>query len=416
MTEPAMPPVATNAATPGRTIVYSALGREMEFYDLDLATAGLERIGSIELDAVIQYAWPNRARTILYVATSDSGPMAKVKLPNHFVQALRIEPTGALTPMGPSVKLGNRPLHLSLDMAERHLLLAYNDPPEVTVHRIEADGAIGAAVDQPPLDLGITPHQIRVTPFDTIALVPACGHHDTGEAPGTLGVYSYSDGRLAPLATLVPEGTDPAPWRNVCHGAQGFAPRHVDFHPDRPWMYLCVETQGEIQLYDYDRDGIASNPRFTRSTLEGTRRGRSRQLASAIHVHPNGRFVYVSNRADDAEEVDGLPVFVGGVNDIAVFAIDPETGEPTLIQHAETQGIFPRTFGIDPTGRVLVAANQDPGWVRDGDTVRRVLPSLVVFRIGDDGRLDFVRRLDHPDDGRVCFWAGVERIPARPPE
>ena len=100
-------------------------------------------------------------------------------------------------------------------------------------------------------------------------------------------------------------------------------------------------------------------------------------------------------------------MFVGGVNDIAVFAIDPATGEPTLIQHADTQGIFPRTFGIDATGRMLVAGNQEPGNIRDGEGMRRVVPSLVVFRIGDDGRLTFVRKHDHPDNGEVCFWIGV---------
>ena len=402
---------AASAAT-GRTVVYSALGREMEFYALDLEAAQLERIGSHRMDAIIQYAWPNRARTILYVATSDAGPMCKIKLPNHFVRAFHIRPSGALEPFGPPVALRHRPLHLTLDVAGEHLLLCYNDPPGLTVHRIERDGSIGAEVPQPPLDLGVTPHQVRVTPIGNIAIVPACAHHPAGEPAGALGLFSYRDGVLSKRGTIEADGADAAAWKGVRNGAHGFAARHVDFHPTAPWMYLCVEAQGQIRLYDYDRQGVAARARFTKSTLEGAPLGRSRQMASAIHVHPSGRFVYVTNRAWDTEEFRGHPVFVGGVNDIAAFAIDPRTGEPTLIQHMETQGIFPRTFGIDPSGRILVVGNQEPFFVRAGDDVRRVLPSLAVYRIGEDGRLTFVRRHDHPDNGQVCFWVGVERIPA----
>ena len=117
------------------------------------------------------------------------------------------------------------------------------------------------------------------------------------------------------------------------------------------------------------RTQIALAPRCIKSTLEGAPRGRSSQMASAIQVHPNGRYVYVSNRAWDTETRDGRQVFVGGVNDIAVFEIDQASGEPSLIQHVDTLGIFPRTFGIDATGTMLVVGNQEPFDVRAGDEI-----------------------------------------------
>ena len=175
-------------------------------------------------------------------------------------------------------------------------------------------------------------------------------------------------------------------------------------------MYLCVETQGEVRLYDYDADHVALAPRCIKSTLEGVARGRSAQMASAIHLHPSGRYLYVTNRAWETEPFKGRKVFVGGVNDIVVFAIDQATGEPSLIQHVDTLGIFPRTFGIDATGTVLVVGNQEPFDVRVGGDIRRVLPSLVVFRIGADGRLSMLHKHDFPDNGAVCFWVGVETI------
>ena len=79
-----------------------------------------------------------------------------------------------------------------------------------------------------------------------------------------------------------------------------------------------------------------------------------------IHVHPNGRFVYVTNRCQGEVEVDGKKVFNDGQNNIAVFAIDQQTGEPTLIQTIDGHGIHLRNFGIDPDGRLLVAASIRP--------------------------------------------------------
>jgi 6-phosphogluconolactonase (cycloisomerase 2 family) len=349
------------------------------------------------------------------MATSDAGPMAKIKGRNHFVQAFSIAPDGILAPLGSSVRLRNRPLHLSLDPSEQHLLLAYNDPPDVTVHRVDADGAVGDEVPQQPLAFGPTVHQVMVAPHGTIAVVPACAHSEDGSPAGSVGIFRYRDGLLAPLASIEARPERAAPWRGVRNGAQGFAARHVDFHPTRPWMYLCVEAQGELHLYDYDADRVALEPRFITSTLAGAPVGRSAQLASAVHVHPDGRFVYVSNRAWDTEPVDGHDVFIGGVNDIAVFAIDQDTGEPSLLQHVESQGIFPRTFGIDASGTLLVVGNQDPTTVRNGAGLRKVLPSLVLFRIGPDGRLTFLSKVDHRDNGEVCFWVDVltlDRMPS----
>lgn len=392
---------------PARTIVYSSLGPEMRVNELDLASGALAPVQSFALEVAIQYGWPNRARSRLYVASSDAGPMAAVKGPNHFVQGFAIVPSGALEPLGPPMRLRNRPLHLSLDREDRHLLVAYNNPPDVTVHEISADGGIGGEVPQRPLDFGVTVHQVMVTPPGHIVVVPACAHHPQGEIPGSVGIFSYADGRLAPLARIEADPRRAEKWRGVRQGAHGFAARHVDFHPSRPWMYLSVERQAEIRLYGYDEHGVELEPRFIESTLDGAPAGHSSQLASGIRVHPSGRFVYVSNRAWDTETVDGRKVFVGGVNDIAVFAINQATGEPTLIQNAPTQGIFPRTFGIDASGSVLVAGNQEPFWVRDGGCVRRVLPSLAVFRIGTDGRLTMLRRHDLADNGEVCFWVDV---------
>ena len=106
---------------------------------------------------------------------------------------------------------------------------------------------------------------------------------------------------------------------------------------------------------------------------------RGRQAAGTVHVHPNGRFVYAVNRASSTTEVDGKPVFAGGENTLAAYEIDPATGEPNLIQHIDTRGIHCRTFHIDPSGRLLVAAHIMALPVRDGGAIRTVPASLAVF-------------------------------------
>jgi hypothetical protein len=71
-----------------------------------------------------------------------------------------------------------------------------------------------------------------------------------------------------------------------------------------------------------------------------------------------------------------------------------------------------RTFSVDESGRLLVAANQVSVTKRGGATDTRVPASLAVFRIGQDGRLSFVRKYDVvTDDGRTLMWAGLLTLP-----
>jgi 6-phosphogluconolactonase len=102
----------------------------------------------------------------------------------------------------------------------------------------------------------------------------------------------------------------------------------------------------------------------------------------------------------------------GSPNSIIVFAIDQATGEPKPIQHIETRGIHPRTFHIDPSGRMLVAEHNLPVKVRDGDQIKTVMAGLSVLRIGDDGKLEFVRKYDIDVGDKTMWWMGMVPLPA----
>jgi 6-phosphogluconolactonase len=133
----------------------------------------------------------------------------------------------------------------------------------------------------------------------------------------------------------------------------------------------------------------------------------ARQGAGTLHVHPNGRTVYLANRASATVEFEGKKVFGSGENSIAAFSKDQSTGEPTLTRNIDGCGVTLRTFGLDPTGRMLVAASQIPLPVRDGETVKMLCAAFSVYRIGADGRLDFVRKYDVYVGGKNQFWSGV---------
>ena len=170
---------------------------------------------------------------------------------------------------------------------------------------------------------------------------------------------------------------------------------------------MSLERQNRLDMFAISGDRLSPEPVFSKGTLAEPGNIRGRQVAGTIHVHPNGRFVYVANRASSTVGEGAERVFAGGENTLAVFAIDPATGEPNPIQHIDTRGIHCRTFHIDPSGRLLVAAHIIGLPVREGGETRTVPACLSVFRIGTDGRLDFVRKYDVDVGDQQMFWMGM---------
>jgi len=99
----------------------------------------------------------------------------------------------------------------------------------------------------------------------------------------------------------------------------------------------------------------------------------------------------------------------GTENTIAVFSIDPETGEPALIQTIDTQSIAVRTMALPPDGRTLIAANTNPGYVRNQGRLESVPAALTLYDIESDGRLTFRHKLDVDTRGMTMFWCGLVR-------
>jgi 6-phosphogluconolactonase len=399
-TAAAMPQAAWAQAGSKTVALYAAVGPVLTQYDVDVDGLTLAARGSVMLPANVQYAWPHRSHQYLYVATSSSasgtGPAGTV----HHVTAFRIDPaSGALTPHGNPIALPTRPIHMTTDVPSKHVLVAFNNPSALRIYRINSDATLGGEVKQSrTLDFGIYGHQVRVTPNGRLAILVARGNDPTSstpEDPGSLKIFRYNDGLLTKEVSIAP------------NGGYGFGPRHLDFHPTQPWVYVSLERQNKMYVFRMEGDALGSDAVYKKETLANPDKIISRQAAGTVHVHPNGRFLYGVNRADTTREFEGKNVFIGGENTLAVYSINQSTGEPTPIQHIDTRGIHCRTFHIDPSGRMLVAAHNVPVLVRDGAGVKEVPACLSVFRIGPDGKLDFVRKYDVDTRGKIMFWMGM---------
>ena len=387
-----------------KVALYANVGPELTHYDVDVENAALTKRGTVTLPAGVQYAWPHASRRFLYVATSSSASGYGKAGTEHHVTALRIDPaTGALTQHGEPIRLPTRPIHMTTDIPSENILVAFNNPSALHVYRINKDGTPGDEVKQPgPIDAGIFAHQVRVTPDNKLAVLVTRGNEGTpakAEDPGALKVFDYKDGVLTNEVSIAP------------NGGKAFGPRHLDFHPTKPWMYVSIETQNKMYTYRLENGRIEPEIAFRADTLAEPTNIRARQAAGTVHVHPNGRFLYGANRAQATIEIEGKKVFKGGENSIVVYSIDQSTGEPTPIQHIETRKIHPRTFHIDPSGRMMVVQHNLPVNVREGNEIRRVPAGLTVFRIGDDGKLTFVRGYDIDVGDKLMFWMGMVPLP-----
>ena len=355
--------------------LYASVGPELTHYEVDVDRAALNRRETVTLPANVQYAWPHASGRYLYVATSDSASGMGPAGNKHHVTGLRIDPeSGALSQIGAAIALPTRPIHMATDAPSRFILVAFNNPSAIRVYPINDDGTPGEEVAQPgPIDAGIFAHQVRATP-DNRRVILVCRGHDAAdgkpEEPGALKVFEFSDGVLSNGVSVAPDG------------GYGFGPRHLDFHPSKPWVYVSLERQNALDMFELADGAVSSTPRFRKNALGAS--PVTRQAVGTVHVHPNGRAVYVANRASNAD----------GENSLAVYAIDQATGEPHLFEHTDTRGVHPRTFHIDPSGRLMAVAHIT-GAV------------LSLFRIGDDGGLHFARAYDIDVGQRTMWWMGM---------
>jgi 6-phosphogluconolactonase (cycloisomerase 2 family) len=238
----AAPRLASARQASRKVALYANVGADLTHYDIDVAGAELIKRETVTLPAGVQYAWPHASRRYLYVASSSSASGYGKAGTEHHVTAFSIDPAnGALRQHGAPIGLPTRPIHISTDIPSKYILVAFNNPSAVRVYRINKDFTPGEEVTQPaPIDTGIFAHQVRTTPDNRLVILVTRGNEGSPtkvEDPGALKVFNYKNGVLTNGVSIAPDG------------GKEFGPRHLDFHPAKPWMYVSIATQNKMFMY-----------------------------------------------------------------------------------------------------------------------------------------------------------------------
>jgi 6-phosphogluconolactonase len=250
--------------------------------------------------------------------------------------------SGGLKPINQESSVGTGPCYLVCDKAGKHVLVANYGGGSAAVLPVGPDGKLGPAScfvqhtgTGPDKARQEAPHvhSINLDAANRFAVVADLGLDK-------LFVYRYD-----PAAGKITPSDSP-----FVELAPASGPRHLAFHPNGRFAYANEEMASTLTALSYDASKGEFKVLNTLSTLPVPTKGNS--TAETV-VHPNGKFVYTSNR---------------GHNSIAIFAIDPATGRIKALGHQGEGVNVPRNFNIDPTGKWMVVANQD------GD-------SLIVFAV-----------------------------------
>jgi 6-phosphogluconolactonase len=267
------------------------------------------------------------------------------------VSAYSIDPSTAhLTLLNKEPSGGGDASYVSLDQTGRFVFVANYDGGNIAAFALKPDGSIGARTAfvqhtghsvNPTRQTHAYAHSIIIDPTNRFVLAADLG-------VDKLFVYRFD----VKSGTLTPN--DP-PFASV---EPGSGARHVKFHPNGRWVYLINEMACTVTAFNWDSARGALTEFQTISTLPADFTGVS--TCAEVLVHPDGRFLYGSNR---------------GMDSLAVFAIDHENGRLAPVQHISTRGSWPRNFAFDPTAKWIICTNHNSN-------------NAVVFRVDEaTGRL-----------------------------
>jgi 6-phosphogluconolactonase len=286
------------------------------------------------------YLVVSRDRRFVYAVNElpgDNGPASQ----RGSVSAFGFDPaSGQLTFLNTVSSEGNDPCYLSLSPDGKYLFAAnYSvaaDPGgSFTVLPVVADGKLGTAALTVHHEGGgpVKGRQVNAHVHSTV--FSPDGQFLFAQDLGTDKLYAYR---------YTPDGSrgllGPTEWRYTDVKA-GSGPRHLIFSNDGRYAYLTSELAATVSVFRYG-DGHLTLEQVEKLAEPGFT---GAQGAAALHLSPDGRFLYVSNRGD--------------ANDISIFAVDEATGKLERVGRQASLGKSPREFAIDPTGQWLIVGNQN---------------------------------------------------------
>jgi 6-phosphogluconolactonase len=250
--------------------------------------------------------------------------------------------TGALTHLATSPLAESFP-YISLDRTGRHLFGAGYGAAVVSVNAVGADGRVAAEPTQ-VIPVGRNAHSIRVDESNKFAFVPTLGSDQVFQF-----TFDAKSGKLAsntPAVFLMKAGT---------------GPRHFITSSDNKFVYVLSELLATVTTFALDAKtglltevssatGLPSGSKLVPGAPRGAvgvagappRNTDNDIWAADIHMTPNGKFLYISERTS---------------NSLAAFSVDGASGKLTFLSSTPTEP-QPRGFAIDPKGRFLVTSGE----------------------------------------------------------
>ncbi|MCX7028007.1 MAG: lactonase family protein [Spirochaetes bacterium] len=244
------------------------------------------------------------------------------------------EAMGRLDYLNNQLTWGTDPCFVELDRLERWAVVANFMSGSVSVYPIFGDGSLGPVVCHiqhqgssvdPARQKGPHAHSVIFDTSNSHVFVPDLGMD-------RMVAYDFD----AATGTMVPnEGFGSA-------SKPGSGPRYMEIHPSGRFAYTVNELDSTVAASFFDSGTETLQAFQTISTLPAGFTGQS--SCADLHISPSGRHLYASNRGHDS---------------IAVFAIDANSGELSLLTFEPARGGVPRNFAIDPSGDWILVANQD---------------------------------------------------------
>ena len=326
---------------------YTATGKSQGIYvhKFNAETGKLTPLHTVKNVLEPSYLTIDKSRKYLYAANELLEYEGKK---SGAVSAFAIDQkTGNLQLLNKQPSLGDAPCFITSSENEKFVLVANYLGGNVSVYPIEKDGKLGASVDLAQ-HTGFGPNKDRQEAAHAHSITLDRNNRFAFAADlgiDKLMIYAFDDktGKLKPNQMQAFYQTK-----------SGAGPRHFSFHPNGKFAFLINELDLTITSLAYDEKLGTLKEIQTVSTVPAGVSGASNSCAD-IHVSPNGKFLYGSNR---------------GHNSIVSYRIDEKTGRLEYIEHVSTGGKKPRNFAIEPNGNFLLVANQDSD-------------NIVVFRVDE---------------------------------
>ncbi|MFP4342488.1 MAG: lactonase family protein [Cyclobacteriaceae bacterium] len=255
---------------------------------------------------------------------------------NGTVTAFEIDQqSGKLSLLNEQSSLGAGPCHISLAPDGKFAFVSNYAGGSLAVYPVNADGSLGKAADFVQ-HKGKGAHEQRQTAPHMHSVIPSENGRfiyasDLGIDKIMIYEVNPQSGRLSAAATP------------YVASQAGAGPRHFALHPHQDYAFSIEELSSTITSYKVDKAAGALSPLQSVSALPEQVKLENNTTAD-IHVSPDGKFVYGSNRGHDS---------------IVIYAFDPESGKMTYVGHEASGGGHPRNFCIDQKGEFIFVANRD---------------------------------------------------------